>query len=337
MSNEGQVAPDQVDVPAADDEGKEALSREALRVEIERLQERNDRLQQDYSRARQAEHRRTAVGLAVVGLVALAGAGFLPALREVLVVLGAGGLFGAVLVFYLAPEQFVAAEVTRDVYSAMNRDRVALASELNLSNHQVYVPLSESGSPVRLFIPQYDDFAVPDSEELDLPLVVPSDEKARGVTFTPTGRYLYESFVETVSGTADSGPETLATQLGEALSEQFALVDRITVSGGDGKLTVALGDNMYGPPGKLDHPVASVVGVGVARAVGRPVETDAERVQQGRFDYLVTYRWGEQSADAEAEAEDGTEAQTEDGAETATESETWVEAETRTEPEKRDE
>ena len=51
-------------------------SRDPIELELERLRERNERLRENYARARQAQYRRAALGLALLGVVALAGAAY---------------------------------------------------------------------------------------------------------------------------------------------------------------------------------------------------------------------------------------------------------------------
>ncbi|MFC7197242.1 hypothetical protein ACFQL4_25700 [Halosimplex aquaticum] len=211
--------------PSASDDLTER-SRDELIVELERLRERNRRLQATYERARTAQYRRTAVGLAALGFIGVAWAAMLPSLRDVLLVLGSIGLFGGLLTFYLTPERFVAADVGRGVFETMADDRAALVAELGLTEQRVYAPVGDAGERVRLYVPQYEDYELPDRDALTESLVVPRDEAGRGATFAPTGRPLYESFTEALPGQPPGQPGPLAEQVGDALVEQFELLDR---------------------------------------------------------------------------------------------------------------
>jgi len=275
---------------------------DALRLELERLRERNEQLRATYARARKAEYRRAALGMAVVGVVAVAGAALLPVVRTVLLVLGATGLFGAVLTYYLTPERFVAAAVGRGVYRSMAEDRSALAAELGLADEHIYVPTTEMGTRVRLFVPQFEEYAVPPVDALDGPLVVPADEAGRGVTFTPTGRDLYESFADAVSGDPESDPRVLVTQLCDALVEQFELVEATDADYdvGERRVTVSVDGSLYGPADGVDHPVVSVLAVGLARTLEGPVVADASATENAGSDFVVTFRW-EASDEREAD------------------------------------
>jgi hypothetical protein len=266
---------------------------DSLRLELERLRERNEQLQETYARARKAEYRRAALGMAVLGVVAVASAALLPVVRDVLLVLGATGLFGAILIYYLTPERFVAAAVGRGVYRAMATDRTALVAELGLADERVYVPTAETGGRVRLFVPQFEEYTVPPVEALDGPLVVPADEAGRGLTLTPTGRDLYESFVDAVSGDPESDPRVLVTQLCDALVEQFELVATTDVDydTGDRRVTVSVDGSVYGPADDVDHPVVSVLAVGLARTLDRHVVADASATDGDGSDFVVTLRW----------------------------------------------
>jgi hypothetical protein len=277
----------------SDVDGQAGRSRDALRLDIERLRERNEQLQTTYARARKAEYRRAALGMATLGVVAVAGAAVVPVVRTILLVLGATGLFGAVLTYYLTPERFVAAAVGRGVYRATAADRRALAAELGLADRRVYVPVAESGPRVRLFVPQFEEYTIPPDAELAETLVVPDDETGRGVSFTPTGRDLYESFTEAVSGDPEADPRVLTTQLCDALVEQFELVVATDVDydTGERRVTVSVEGSVYGPADSVDHPVVSVLAVGLARSLDEPVVADATGPDGDGSDFVVTYRW----------------------------------------------
>jgi len=286
-----------------DDADSADLSRDALRLELERLRERNERLRTTYARAKQAEYRRAALGMGTLGMVALGAAALIPALRTILVVLGATGLFAAVLTYYLTPERFVAVDVGRGVYEAMESDRRALVADLGLGEARVYVPVDDAGSKVRLFVPQYDEYTVPAGEELDTLLVAPPDESGRGVAFTPTGRALYDSFVEAVSGSPPDDPGVVATQLCDALVEQFELIDATTIeyAPDDDRLTVSVEGDAYGRADELDHPVASVVAVGLARTLARPVVSETSSAD-GDADAILTFHWERTDEESERES-----------------------------------
>lgn len=85
----------------------------------ELLAEENRRLRAEYARTQQTRYRRTAYGLAALGVLAVLGGLLFPNARGVLFALGGTGLFGGLLTLYLTPGQFVAADVGERVYAAM--------------------------------------------------------------------------------------------------------------------------------------------------------------------------------------------------------------------------
>lgn len=269
-------------------------SHDDLVIELERLRERNRRLQATYERARTAQYRRTALGLAALGLVGIAGAVAVPELRDVLLVLGATGLFGGLLTVYLTPERFVAADVGRGVFETMADDRATLVTELGLTEQRVYAPVGNVGDRVRLFVPQYEDYDLPARDALTDSLVVPADETGRGATFAPTGRSLYDSFAEALPGEPPEQPGPLAEQVGDALVEQFELLDRTRVDASEtGRLTVGVSETIYGPADRFDNPAVSLYAVALARALDEAVTVEVDAVDEGRAAYLLTVRWGD--------------------------------------------
>lgn len=287
--------------PPTEADGQTERSRDELVVELERLRERNRRLQATYERARTAQYRRTAFGLAALGFVGVVWAALLPSLRDILLVLGATGLFGGLLTFYLTPERFVAADVGRGVFETMADDRAALVAELGLTDQRIYAPVGDAGERVRLFVPQYEDYKLPGRDALADSLVVPAEEAGRGATFAPTGRPLYESFAEALPGEPPDQPGPLAQQVGDALVEQFELLDQTRVDASEaGRLTVGVSETVYGPADRFDNPVVSLYAVALARALDEAVTVEVDTVEDGRNAYLLTVRWGDatQSADA---------------------------------------
>ncbi|QLH81348.1 hypothetical protein [Halosimplex pelagicum] len=269
-------------------------SHDDLVVELERLRERNRQLRATYERARTAQYRRTAIGLAALGVVGVASAALVPSLRDVLLVLGATGLFGGLLTFYLTPEQFIAADVSQSVYDTMAGDRTELVADLGLADERVYVPVGESGDRVRLFVPQYEDYELPDGDALADSLVVPAEKGGRGATFTPTGTPLYESLLESLPGDPAERPGPLAEQVSDALVEQFELLDNARIDDSEaGRLTVGIGETVYGPADRFDNPVASLYAVALARVLDEAVSVDIDTVTDGRDNFLLTYRWGD--------------------------------------------
>ncbi|WP_299263330.1 hypothetical protein [Halorientalis sp.] len=274
---------------------------DVLRGRIELLQAENERLRTEYARAKQARHRRTALGLAALGVVALVSAALFASVRTVLIAIGSTGLFGAVLLYYLTPERFVAATVGTRVYESFAGSFETLVADLGLSDRRVYVPVDEAAGTVRLFVPQAASYELPGRAALEA-FVVTDDDRERGLAIQPTGHGLFEEFEQSLSGSLATEPAQLGSQLIDALIEQFELVDAADVEVGDGQLTVALDSSVYGDLSRFDHPVVSLLAVGVARGLGQPVVVDVNDGDD-RFSYLVTLRWEDSQEDPSTVAE----------------------------------
>jgi hypothetical protein len=267
-----------------------------LAAQVELLAEENRRLRTEYVRARRTTHRRTAFGLFAVGALAVLSAVALPQSRDVLFALGGTGLFAGLLTYYLTPERFVAAETGERVYAALAATGAELVTELGLQDDRVYVPVhatDDGGAGVRLFVPNRSDFAVPDRDELDSLFVVTENDRERGVSLSPTGGGLYREFESTMVEATGDRPTALAAQLADALTEGFERVESASADADPegGRVTVEVAGSVYGPVDRFDHPVASLLAVGLAAALDRPVSLSVTPVEDGPADYYVTCEW----------------------------------------------
>jgi len=198
-----------------DEEATPAASERTAQIEV--LQEENQRLREEYARARRTQYHRTALALAVVGVVAALGGVFFPTARTVLFALGGTGLFAAALTRYLTPEQFISASVGEAIYGSLAETEADLVAELGLQDDRLYLPGPDtaSGSSIRLFVPQRTDYELPQPSALDSVFVLTDDEAERGVALHPSGGPLFEEFRRTISGELADDVGTLATQLGD--------------------------------------------------------------------------------------------------------------------------
>ncbi|MDS0261433.1 hypothetical protein NDI56_18690 [Haloarcula sp. S1CR25-12] len=275
---------------ATDDEH----SREELRTQLELLAEENERLHESYVQAKTTQYRQTAIGLCLVGVLAVGGAVLLPNARDVLVALAGIGLFGAVLTYYLTPATFVSAEVGRDIYSVFAGNEAALVSELGLSDERVYVPV-RNGDEVRLFVPQRWPYVLPEERELSGTIVVPEGDATRGLALEPSGGRLLTAVEDAVSGALATEPTTLTDQLSDAVVEQFEIAEHISkgTDTDDGTITVAVRGSVYGKPTQFDHPIASLLAVGLASGLGEPVSLDVNEATDNEDTFFVTCSWDE--------------------------------------------
>jgi hypothetical protein len=275
--------------------------RQTLEAELEVLREENRRLRDSYARAKRTTFRRTAVGFFAVGGLSLIAALLFPTLQTVFIAFGGTGVFAGIVTFYLTPERFVSESVSEAVFTTLGDVEQHLVRELELQTEAVYVPTpSRPETNARLFVPQHVEHVIPDTERLGELFVTGAVQAEQGVSLPPTGDRLYTEFERTLSGELDDDPGMIATQLTAALTEQFELVDDTTIEIDDGEqhASIAVDNPAFGDIYQLDHPVVSLLAVGFATGLGRPVAVETR--DDDRFSGVVTVSWdsvGEESPD----------------------------------------
>lgn len=272
---------------------------ETLRAQVELLREENRRLRARYAHTRRTEYRRAALIVGALGVVAALGGLVFPATRATLFALAGIGLFTAALTYFLTPERFVAASVGERTYAARAALGAALVADLGLQDTRLYVPADtaspDDAAPVVLFVPQHVNYTIPAEDELATPVVVSTDDHARGIALPPTGARLYREFEATMTDTIATAPGALAEQLTDALVEGFELVDDAVVDdpAEDGRLTVGIRGSTFGAIDRFDHPVGSFLATGLALGLDAPVSVDTTRADDDRFDYRITLSWAD--------------------------------------------
>ncbi|MDT3435579.1 hypothetical protein [Haloarcula sp. 1CSR25-25] len=276
------------------DTGDDEPAREEVLTQLELLAEENKRLRDSYTRAKQSQYQRTAAGLALLGMLAIGSSVFAGGASDVLLILGGIGLFGGLLTYYITPEQFVAAEVGRDVYATLAGNEAAIVEELGLADTHLYVPTGADGS-VRLFVPQHETAPLPATELLEQTIVVSDDGEARGVALDPSGYRLFRAVERSVTGSLAATPGARAEQLADAVVEQFELARTATpeMDPENNQLTVAVSGSAYGPLDRFDHPIASVFGLGLAHGLDVPVSVTVTEATDDRAASVLTCRWTE--------------------------------------------
>lgn len=289
---------DLLDIQTATDQA--SVDQEDLAARVEYLKAENEQLRREYTRARRSQYRRTALGLVLVGLLAVGGGLLFADARTVLFALGGTGVFAGLLTVYLTPEQFIAADVGERIYTALASNENALVADLGLTDDRVYVPTRTAGDiAVRLFIPQHSIENLPDAETLDTVFVTPEDDQQRGVSLRPTGDALFEEFARATTGQPADDPVTLVEQLTDALVGQFELVEtaQVDVDIANGRASVGIGGSIYGRVDQFDHPAASFLAVGLARQLDTPIRVNVDDARDDRVDALITFQWVINEAD----------------------------------------
>jgi hypothetical protein len=263
---------------------------------IDELEAENRRLREDYVRTKQRQNRMTAGALLVIGLIGLTAGIAFPDDRTVLFALGATGVFGAILTYFLSPERVLPAAVGRSMYDAVSDTGSAVRDELGLTTISVYCPVQSAAdrgrAPVRLFVPQSTDYELPSEGDLRSTFVVPEDGHSRGVAFTPSATGMLEEFEQTASGSMSDQPETLANQLCDSLVEQFELARSAEAESDreSRRVTVRVSGSAYPSVTGFDHPIPSLLGGGFAWGLEEPVTVETVSAEDESA-YLVTCRW----------------------------------------------
>lgn len=276
-----------------------------LRLRLDELHAENRRLREEFARARRSQYRRTAVGFAVIGIIAGLGAITFSDQRAVLIALAGTGFFSAVLTAYLTPEQFIPADVGERIYRAWAETARQLVAELGLDDDRVYLPISENGAnrTVRLFVPQHAAWDLPPDDGRSDLFVLTERDSERGLSLRPTGESLFAVFRRSLSGPLADRPERLAEQLVDGLVEQFELVRsaQFDLDMDGERATFSITGTAFGSIDRFDHPVVSFLGVGFATALDVPIQTSVEAPGEGT-DALVVLEWNQHAASRENES-----------------------------------
>lgn len=261
---------------------------EELSARIALLEAENERLRREYRRATRATYRKTAGGLFVLGVLALAGAALFPAARTVFIALGGVGCFGGILTYYLTPERVLTASVAQQLVETMHANTQGLVDELGLQNEALFLP--DDAGQIWLFRPQHPEYDLPDV--IERLFVISKDVREQGVALVPVGGGLFEAFERGLAGGYADDIEQAADQLSEAIVEQFELAAAVTVDAAPDQERVVFGvsDPAISPVGAVEHPIPSFLGTALARHRDGPVRA---MVREGddRYDATVVIEW----------------------------------------------
>ena len=285
MSDANTSPPELAGDNAEDDAGVD-LKEAELAARVEELKAENERLRQVAEAATRSRYRWSALTMGAVGLLALGGAVFFPAVRTVLLALGGTGVFAAILTYFLTPERFVAASVGEAVYGTLADNEAAIADDLDLRGDAHIVPGRGDAAPARLFVPLDAGEDIPDSTDQVAPFAI---EDRMGLFLQPTGVPLYDSFHD-AAGSLPDEPAALARSVGDALVEQFELVDGVDTDVESGRATLAVDGSVYGPLERFDHPVSSLLATTLAVELDEPVSIDVGQ-SDAEGEWRVTCRW----------------------------------------------
>jgi hypothetical protein len=265
--------------------------REELTAQIDLLAAENRQLRERLAAVHRSQYHETALALCGVGLLCGLLAVLVPTASTVLFALAGTGVFGGVLTYFLTPERFISADVGQHVYSATAASYERLCGDLGLSERRVYLATDETteadGTESWLFVPQTAETAIPEPTAFDSAFVV--EKGQRGLSLRPTGSELFTAFENSLTEPLGTTAADLCDQLSDALVEDFELAQTIEydTDRANGRLSVQISDALYGDGGQFDHPVVSLLAVGLAAGLSQPVEATVT----GTRPLSVTFRW----------------------------------------------
>jgi hypothetical protein len=265
---------------ADETDAEEAAARE---VERSLLRTENERLRRELARSTRTTYRRTALALLALGVLTALTAIVFPAIRDVLVIVGAIGVFGGILTWYLTPERVLAVSVIEGTFDAHASALASMQAELGLSDEHVYVPTGDHVGRARLFVPLHASYDIPDS--MDDLFLTTDTETERGISVQPTGAKLARALEQSISG--DLSRNRLSDVVPEALVEQFELADHATGELTDDTLTIQVETPAIGGLDRPDHPVVSLIAVVTAGTIDEPVRVERTNPADG----TITVRW----------------------------------------------
>jgi hypothetical protein len=262
---------------------------------MEQLQAENERLRSKLDT--RVTYRRSAALLLAAAAAFLAATQVFPAEQDVLIALAGTGTFGAILLITLTAERLLPARVTEAVCDTTSRNRAAIAHSLGADGPIRYVP-TDTGL-VRLYVAAAAYDGVPPSDALTATVV--DEAEYYGLALEPTGRDLVAE-LERTSGDLPDEVDAALPMLFEAVTDLFELADSVetvnygeSVVAGGNQATVEITGSAVGDVTGIDHPISSLIGVGLATVVDGPVEVHAA-TDDGTP--LITFGWHDEPANA---------------------------------------
>jgi hypothetical protein len=237
-------------------------------------------------------YRGGAVLLFVIAVVSGGAASFYPSASEVLAALAGVGVVGAVLCMVLSSGVRHPVEVSQSLYEATADNRAAIVDHFAVTGHRTYVPTGERPVDARFYVGGTMDQPVPSAENLDS-VVVDSDRR-QALSLVPTGRGLVRDFEPSVADLPEEDRAVVQALL-EGVTDYYELAESTGLEriadldvAERRRVTVRVRGGTVGDLGRLDHPIQSFIGVGLAVATGAPVESEST-VKEGTA--YLSFEW----------------------------------------------
>jgi hypothetical protein len=240
-----------------------------LQKRIADLEAENARYQKNQNLARKYEFRITGAILLAIGAVVtvIAYPSYnLSSNANVLMMVGIGALFVGAVTMFLNTETFINQKVAEDLNLSSVVVVDDLLRDLRVKHKGIYLPPSETGGEIKVFIPLRRDYVIPRRVDLadDKAFLIGLPNAAQeGVLLKPLGYHLYRYTLDDlkadwseaasrVADEAESESETaheerpaLIEQLQDVLVKGLEIADKVTVSLSDDGLRVRLHNSAY--------------------------------------------------------------------------------------------
>jgi len=255
-----------------------------LVTEIDMLRKENVRLREE--KASRITAKRVMGLLLLLSAIALGGAAAFPTTRDVFIALAGTGIFGAILLLLLTNERLVTVSVTRALTTALGGNNATLLAELDADGTPQYVPAELNSVGVKLFCPRDDTIGPATESELDSVIVARGNEY-HGLSLDPSGRNLFLEFEALVTESMDD-PEVALQAMREAITDQFELADTVDIDSIEytaadelREVTLRVEGCVIGPIDQRDHPIQSLISIGLVRVLDRPVSASFAETDGG--------------------------------------------------------
>ncbi|MFC6767041.1 hypothetical protein [Natrinema soli] len=254
-----------------------------LENRAERLTARNERLHDHVGWSERSGTDPSTLGFVGLSALCVGGAFVVPSAQSVLFTLAGIGVVGALLVATMTRGEFIERGDAEEVYAACAANYDALIAAFDHGADRFYLP-DEDGH-IRLFVPRRSDDA---PESVTAP--VSGDADRRGLFLEPIGSGFVREVEGAVADAKLSTPAAMVEQLTDALEDRFEFVTATDSVVEAGRAEIAVSGSAFGPVDRFDHPVASILAVGLATHLERPVRLEVTD-DTDRGEWLVRCHW----------------------------------------------
>jgi hypothetical protein len=204
-------------------------------------------------------------------------------LRSLFLALAGTALFTVFLLTYLPEKAYVPKFVDEQISLATAKNLESLKSQYDLQEFGVYFPLAVDAEgrcqPVKLFIPKQRNYKLPTRDLENLLCVNTSSYQDQGLLLTPTGFGLLQETRGTLREGLSQNPMVLLNQLEEIMVEELELVNSLNFVFDQPNSRVLIDPSVkeWKAINRIDNPVISFLGCGLALGLSRPVEVHYDR------------------------------------------------------------